>query len=114
MLMFKTQPVQKDHDWIAAPPRPFMTEREFVAWAYAGENIRAEWKNGKVICMAPVSTAEDDLNNWLLTILRIFCEEHDLGVVKGSQFMVRFARQKRRRMPDLIFISKARQNLIKQ
>jgi Uma2 family endonuclease len=114
MLMFKTQPVQKDHDWIAAPPRPFMTEREFVAWAYAGENIRAEWENGKVICMAPVSTAEDDLNNWLLTILRIFCEEHDLGVVKGSQFMVRFARQKRRRMPDLIFISKARQNLIKQ
>jgi Uma2 family endonuclease len=114
MLTINPKPVQKERDWIPAPPRPVMTESEFVAWAYAGENIRAEWENGKVITMAPVSAAEDDLNNWLLTILRVFCEEHDLGLVKGSQFMVRFARQKRRRMPDLMFIAKARQNLIKQ
>ena len=100
-------------DATTAPPKPIMTEREFVTWAYAGENIRAEWENGKVITMAPVSAAEDDLNNWLLTILRVFCEEKDLGLVKGSQFMVRFARQKRRRMPDLMFISKTRQHLIK-
>jgi len=100
-------------DATTAPPKPIMSEREFVAWAYAGENIRAEWENGKVITMAPVSAAEGDLNNWLLTILRVFCEENDLGLVKGSQFMVRFARQKRRRMPDLMFISKARQHLIR-
>ena len=31
----------------------------------------------------------------------------------GSQFMVRFARQKRRRMPDLMFVSNARLSLIK-
>jgi Uma2 family endonuclease len=116
MLTLNPQHVRKPRDWTPtppAPPRPVMTEREFVAWAYAGENIRAEWENGKVITMAPVSAAEDDLNNSLLSILRIFCEERDFGTVKGSQFMVRFARQKRRRMPDLMFISKARQNLIK-
>ena len=116
MLTFNPQQVQKARDWTPtppAPPRPVMTEREFVAWAYAGENIRAEWENGKVITRAPVSAAEDDLNNWLLSILRMFCEERHMGTVKGSQFMVRFARQKRRRMPDLMFISKARQNLIK-
>jgi len=98
---------------VDAPPKPVMSEREFVAWAYAGENIRAEWEGGKVVTMAPVSVAEDDLNNWLLAILRAFCEEHDLGLVKGSQFMVRFARQKRRRMPDLMFIAKARTSLIR-
>lgn len=113
MLTFNPKPLRKEQGPSAAPPRPVMTEAQFVAWAYAGENIRAEWENGKVITMAPVSAAEDDLNNWLLSILRIFCEESDLGLVKGSQFMVRFARQKRRRMPDLMFISKARQILIK-
>jgi Uma2 family endonuclease len=96
-----------------SPPKPVMSESEFVAWAYAGENVRAEWEAGKVIAMAPVSDAEDDLNNWLASILRSFCEYHDLGVIKGSQFMVRFARQKRRRMPDLMFISKARTRLIR-
>ena len=90
-----------------------MTESEFVAWAYAGENIRAEWEGGKVIMMAPVSVLEDDLNNWLACILRHFCEYHDLGQIKGSQLMVRFARQKRRRMPDLMFISNARLHLLK-
>jgi Uma2 family endonuclease len=95
------------------PPKPMMSEKEFVAWAYAGDNIRAEWEAGKVITMAPVSAVEDDLNNWLLSILRVFCEHYDLGLVKGSQFMVRFARQKRRRMPDLMFISKSRLNLIR-
>jgi Uma2 family endonuclease len=97
-----------------APPKSKMTEAEFVEWAYAGENIRAEWEAGKVIQMAPVSDAEDDLNNWLSSVLRLFCEQNDLGVVKGPQFMVRFARQKRRRMPDLMFVSKARRHLIQK
>jgi Uma2 family endonuclease len=100
-------------DPASAPPKPIMSESEFVTWAYRGENVRAEWEAGKVILMAPVSDAEDDLNNWLASILRSFCEHHDLGVIKGSQFMVRFARQKRRRMPDLMFISKSRARLIR-
>jgi Uma2 family endonuclease len=97
-----------------APPKPTMTEAEFVAWAYAGENVRAEWEGGKVITMAPVSDAEDDLNNWLSGVLRPFVEFHDLGVVKGPQFMVRLGAQRRRRMPDLMFVSKARQHLIQK
>lgn len=97
-----------------APPKFRMTESEFVTWAQAGEAVRAEWESGSVITMAPVSDAEDDLNNWLSNVLRPFVEHHDLGVVKGPQFMVRFGAQRRRRMPDLMFVSKARQGLIRK
>jgi Uma2 family endonuclease len=96
-----------------APPKPEMTEAEFVAWALATESVRAEWEGGKVVMMATVSAAEDDLNGWLIGVLRSFCEHHDLGVVKGPQFMVRFGRQRRRRMPDVMFVAKARQHLIR-
>lgn len=64
--------------------------------------------------MAPVSNEEDDLNGWLLSVIRVFAEQKDLGVVKGPEFMVRFARQKRRRLPDLMFIAKSRQSLLRK
>ena len=94
-------------------PNERMTEAEFVAWAFSDEDIRAEWEDGKVILMAPVSDAEDDLNNWLVSVLRIFAEARELGVVKGSNFFVRFATQRRRRLPDVLFISRAREHLIR-
>jgi Uma2 family endonuclease len=94
-------------------PKDRMTEEEFVAWAFSDEDIRAEWEDGKVILMAPVSDAEDDINGWLLALLRLFVERGDLGVIKGPNFFVRFASQKRRRIPDLLFISKPRQQLIR-
>ena len=94
-------------------PKDRMTEDEFVAWAFSDEDIRAEWEDGKVILMAPVSDAEDDINGWLLTLLRLFVDRRDSGVIKGPNFFVRFASQKRRRIPDLLFISKSRQHLIR-
>ena len=93
-------------------PKEYMTEREFVEWAFSDGDIRAEWEGGKVILMAPVSDAEDDINGWLTTVLRTFVEVRDLGVIKGPNFFVRFATQKRRRIPDLLFVARARERLI--
>ena len=94
-------------------PKDRMTEEEFVAWAFSDEDIRAEWEDGKVILMAPVSDAEDDIGNWLVNILRVFVEVRELGVIKGSNFFVRFATQRRRRIPDLLFVARAREHLIR-
>jgi Uma2 family endonuclease len=91
-----------------------MTEQQFVAWAEKQEDLRAEWVDGEVIIMSPASVEHEQLLIWLFNILHPFVEHHDLGVILGSQVTVRLASQKRRRIPDLMFVSKSRQDLIKQ
>ncbi len=95
----------------ARPPATRMTEEEFVAWT--GEDVRAEWADGEVIETAPVSSEHDSLDGWLLSLLRIFVEHHDLARISGPELMVRFAELRRRRLPGVLFISKDRLEIVK-
>jgi Uma2 family endonuclease len=87
-----------------------MTEAEFVAWVDA--KTRAEWVDGEVVIMPPVSDDHDDFGWWLRTLVQGLVDHRDLGRVKGPEFMVRLPRQKRRRTPDLLFVAKARADRI--
>jgi Uma2 family endonuclease len=89
-----------------------MSEAEFVAWA--GEKTRAEWVAGDVQTMPPVTDDHDLSVNWFARVLGLFVESKEPGVVKGPEFMVRFARQPRRRLPDVAFVSAARAAIIRQ
>jgi Uma2 family endonuclease len=91
-------------------PGVHMTEAEFLAWC--PEEIRAEWADGEVILMAPVTNEHDDLDTWLTAIVRLLCETQDLGVVRHNMYL-RLASQRRLRVPDLMFIPKARTHLLK-
>jgi Uma2 family endonuclease len=86
-----------------------MTEEEFVAWC--DEDTRAEWVDGEVIMMSPMNAPHSDTVNWLGSVLRVFVEEHDLGVIH-SEVQTRFARLRRRRAPDIWFVTKDRVGLI--
>ncbi len=88
-------------------PKPCMTEDEFVTWSFK-ENIRAEWIDGEIIIMSPVSTEHAVLVVWLLRVVADFVERHGLGTVLGPELFVRFAERKRRYLPDLFFISTQR------
>jgi len=101
--------------WDAAPfvpPPPRMTEEEFEAWAFAQEGVRAEWVDGEVIVMSPVTRQDDSLRNWLARLLGDYVEERKLGEVRGPEFMVRFGKQRSRRLPDILFVSAARKHLV--
>ena len=87
-----------------------MTEAEFEDWC--DEDVRAEWVDGEIIIMAPANFEHDNLNTWLTTLLRMFIEETDLGIVCAN-VSVRFGTLRRRRDPDLFFISKDRQHLMR-
>lgn len=89
-----------------------LTEEEFVAWC--GPKTRAEWVDGEVILMAPASFDHVNISDWLVAILRVFVAHRDLGTVLSREFFVRFPKQKRRRLPDLLFVSKARRQIIKK
>jgi Uma2 family endonuclease len=86
-----------------------MTEEEFVAWC--DEDTRAEWVDGEVVMMSPMSDPHSDLVGWLGSLLRIFVEQHDLGVVR-LEMQTRLAELRRRRVPDMWFVTKDRVGLI--
>lgn len=88
-----------------------MTEEEFDAWV--PPDVRAEWVDGEVIIMSPSSLLHVRLTTWLLRLLGDFLARRPLGEVLGPDFMVRFASQRRRRVPDILFLSKDRASLLR-
>jgi Uma2 family endonuclease len=88
-----------------------MTEQEFHDWC--DPDVKAEWVHGEVILMSPESWTQITLAGWLFRVLGAFVEFHDLGEVAGREFMVRFPRQRRRRAPDMLFVSKRRSAIIR-
>lgn len=88
---------------------PRMTEEEFVAWC--DEDTRAEFVNGEVIVFSPSSTKHVLLCNFLNTLLRVYVDAHQLGVVGGPEWQVRL-RPGLRRVPDVLFVSRERMSII--
>jgi Uma2 family endonuclease len=79
-----------------------LTEREFLQWI--GPKTRAEWVDGEVEMMAADSIDHADYGWWLLSLVKLFVAHHGLGTAHGSSVLVRLPRQKRMRMPDVIFL----------
>ena len=96
---------------IESGPTHRMTEEEFVAWV--DEDTPAEWVDGEVIMASPASAKHVDLVGFLNTVMRIFVSQRNLGAVYGPELQIRLAAQRRRRVPDLLFISQARLDIIK-
>jgi Uma2 family endonuclease len=93
------------------PTRLRMTEEEFVAWC--DEDTRAEWVDGEVIMPSPANLRHVDLAGFLNLVLRAFVTSRSLGVVYGPELQVRFASLRRRRVPDLLFVSTERLGILK-
>lgn len=92
------------------PSRLRMTENEFVIWC--DEDTKAEWVDGEVIVHSPANKQHVDLVGFLLVVLRLFVLQRDLGAVFGPELQLRFAELRRRRVPDILFVSKARLEII--
>lgn len=90
---------------------PRMTEEEFVAWC--DEDTKAEWIDGEIIMPPPANLQHVDLVGFLNFILRGFVTARNLGVVYGPELQVRFASLRRRRVPDLLFVSTERMSILK-
>lgn len=81
-----------------------LTEQEFLEWI--GPKTRAEWADGEVEMMAPDNLDHADYAGWLYSLVRQFVQARQLGNVYGPNVMVRLPRQRRRRVPDLLFVAK--------
>ena len=106
MSIISSHPELKDREEPAVYlPKP-MTEQEFVDWC--NDETWAEWIDGRVLVMSPVNLEHARLTSFLIHLFRAFVDEHDLGDVLTEPFQIRFSKLRRRRSPDLIFVSKGR------
>jgi Uma2 family endonuclease len=96
----------------AGPLIPRMTEAEFVDWC--DSETWAEWKDGEVILMSPLSDEHNTITMFLSGILLQFIDEQELGRLYSEPYQIRLPDQKRRRSPDLFFVSTERLNLVER
>ena len=107
-------PLIHDEDELAdgkAHPGRRLTEEEFVAWC--DEDVKAEWVDGEVIVMSPASVRHVDVLGFLAALMREFVRQKRLGAVLGPELMIRLANQRRRRVPDLLFVAEDRLHLLR-
>lgn len=93
-----------------APPER-MTLEEFLQWT--DEDVWAEWIEGEVRFLSPVSDQHADLNDFLRSILRMFVERHRAGIVRGEPFVVRLPVPNVVYSPDVFFLSESRRHLMR-
>jgi Uma2 family endonuclease len=83
-----------------------MTVEEFERWyTFVG---KAEWVDGEVIVMSPVSHDHDKIQRWLASLLEQYVEHKNLGEILGPQFVMRLTVGRSRisrREPDVLFVS---------
>jgi len=81
-------------------PPAKMTYEEFLTWA--DEDTLAEWVDGEVIMYTPASDRHQDLTRFLMSVLGIYVETRDLGVIRPAPFQMKL---KRGREPGLLFVA---------
>jgi Uma2 family endonuclease len=89
-----------------------LSEREFDEWVE--ETTRAEWVDGEVVLMPPVSLDHDDAVWWLRSLLTLYVDERQLGSVHGPEVLVRLKKIRRKRLPDVAFVSAARAAILQK
>lgn len=66
----------------------------------------SEWVSGEIVEMAPVSDEHSDQSVFLLTILKIFVDAHDLGKLRSEPFQMKTGPNLPSRAPDILFVAK--------
>jgi len=83
-----------------AAPGEYLTLDEFLS---ADDGIAAEWVDGKVYPMTPVTNRHQNIVDFLGTLLRELVEETDAGIIRTSRLAMRIDNSLR--VPDLLFLA---------
>lgn len=87
---------------LSPAPLPGMTEEEFEDWC--NEDTRAEFVDGRVEMLCPVSLLHDTADGFLYALIRFYLELHGGGRVLRQPFQVRL-RPGLRREPDITYVA---------
>jgi len=100
-----------DSPAVTSSPLPKMTYEEFLTW-YDGSH--AEWVDGEVILMSPVSTQHRLLVSFLAALIQHWVEAGQLGLVLTAPLQMKLSLRPSGREPDVLFIARQRLDLLKK
>ncbi|HXG85509.1 MAG TPA: Uma2 family endonuclease [Pyrinomonadaceae bacterium] len=73
-----------------------------------------EWVDGEIITMPGASFEHQNINSFLITVMRFFVDRNDLGTIVVSPFAMKLESLRRGREPDILFVGKEKTHLIKK
>ncbi len=88
-----------------------LTFDEFVR--LFGEDDDVELVDGMVVQRVAARDIHEDLQGWLLSILRVYSEAKGLGIVRGSRTAVKIT-EHRGRLPDIVFVRKENASIVQE
>ncbi len=92
-----------------SPTLPLAARLTYEEFLTQYDGLHAEWEDGEVVVMSPVSRRHQDIGAFLLKTIGLYVEAHSLGEVFYAEFQMRLRAQKTGREPDILFV--ATQNL---
>ncbi len=78
------------------------------------EDNHVEWVDGRIVPMAPVSNEHQGIRGFLFSLLQVYVEVHDLGVILDDPFQMKASPNLPGRAPDIQFISKRNLSRLKK
>jgi Uma2 family endonuclease len=88
-----------------------MTFEEFVR--LFGEDDDVELVDGMVVQRVAARDIHEDLQGWLLLIMRSYVSAKSLGIVRGSRTAVKIT-EHRGRLPDIVFVRKENAQIVQE
>jgi Uma2 family endonuclease len=88
-----------------------MTFEEFVR--LFGEDDDVELVDGMVVQRVAARDIHEDLQGWLLLIMRSYVSAKSLGIVRGSRTAVKIT-EHRGRLPDIVFVRKENAHIVQE
>jgi Uma2 family endonuclease len=88
-----------------------MTFEEFVR--LFGEDDDIELVDGMVVQRVAARDIHEDLQGWLLLIMRGYVSAKGLGIVRGSRTAVKIT-EHRGRLPDIVFVRKENTHIVQE
>ncbi|MFN3422093.1 MAG: Uma2 family endonuclease, partial [Armatimonadota bacterium] len=76
-----------------------------------GEDDDVELVDGVVVQRMAAKDIHEDLQGWLLSLLRFFAEDKSRGIVRGSRTPVKIT-EYRGRLPDIVFVRKENAHIV--
>jgi Uma2 family endonuclease len=89
---------------------PSMTFEEFLNWS--NEDTRAEWVDGRVEILMPVSYGHLAITRFLIIVLGYFLNVRKMGVLIHSPFLMRLSSRPSGREPDVAVVLNAHRDRI--
>ena len=95
-----------------AKPQSKISYEEFLEWM--SDDRHAEWVDGEIIEMSPISNRHQQIGAYLLTLLQLYANMRRLGEVRYEPFQMKSAPNLPGRSPDIMFVAEANLSRIKK